>query len=63
MALILRAFLIVAGSIAALFVSREALNFGVIQTLVAVILIALLTLFAAFWTSRPRAGHGESGLK
>ena len=63
MALILRAFLIAAGAIAALFVSRDALNFSVIQTLVAIILIALLTLFAAFWTLRTPGGRGENGVK
>jgi hypothetical protein len=63
MTLILRAFLIAAGAIAALFVSRDALNFGVLQTFVAITLIALLSLFAAFWTLRSRAGRGDSGLK
>jgi hypothetical protein len=53
MTLILRVLLIIAAPIAALFVSRDALNFGVIETLVAIILIALFSLLAAFWTLRP----------
>ena len=45
---VLRAFLIIAAPITALFVSRDALNFGVIETLVAVILIAA---FCRRWRS------------
>ena len=39
LAWIIRAVLFVAGPIAALFVSRDALNFGVVETLVAVVLM------------------------
>ncbi len=50
---ILRAFLIIAAPITALFVSRDALNFGIIETLIAVVLIALFCLALAFWRWRP----------
>jgi len=52
MNLITRSLLVIAALITALFVPRDALNFGVIETLVAIILIALLSLVAAFWTVR-----------
>jgi len=49
---IVRLLLFLAAPIAALFVSRDALNFGVIETLIAIVLIALLVLAAALWTLR-----------
>jgi hypothetical protein len=52
MAWILRIVLIIAAPLAALFVSRDALNFGIVETLVAVILIAGAALLAALWTLR-----------
>lgn len=52
MAWIVRLLLFMAAPIAALFVSRDALNFGVIETLVAIMLIALFVLAAAIWVSR-----------
>jgi hypothetical protein len=57
MAWILRVVLIIAAPLTALFVSRDALNFGVVETLVAVMLIAGLSVLAALWTLRR---HGES---
>lgn len=61
MMMIFRIFLVAAGSITALWISRDALNFGVIETLVAVILIALLCLLLAFWRLRPP--HSQHGLE
>jgi len=52
MAWILRVILVAAAPIAALFVSRDALNFGFVEMLVAVILIAGLAMLAALWTLR-----------
>ena len=52
MTAILRVLLLIAAPIPALFVSRDALNFGVIQTLIAVILIAAFCLAVAFWKLR-----------
>jgi Tfp pilus assembly protein PilV len=49
---IVRLLLLLAAPIAALFVSRDALNFGVIETLIAIVLIALVVLAAALWTLR-----------
>ena len=49
MTMIVRALLIIAASITALFVSRDALNFGIIETFVAVILIAAFFLLVALW--------------
>ena len=49
---IIRALLFLVAPIAALFVSRDALNFGVIETLIAIVLIALFVLAAALWTLR-----------
>ena len=52
MTLIFRALLVVAAAIAALFVSRDAANFSVIETLIAISLIALTVLVAALWGLR-----------
>jgi hypothetical protein len=49
---IVRVLLFLAAPVATLFASRDALNFGVIETLVAIMLISLLVLAAAVWTSR-----------
>lgn len=50
---ILQVLLFVAAPITALFVARDALNFGVMETLVAIILVTLAVLLAAFWRLRP----------
>jgi hypothetical protein len=57
--IVLRIFLLVAGFITALCVPRDALNFGVIETLVAIILIAALCLAVAFWSLRPPGSQGD----
>jgi hypothetical protein len=54
---ILRIILVVAAPIAALLVSRDALNFGIVETLVASLLIAGFAVLAAVWTLR-RPGEG-----
>lgn len=61
MSMIVRALLIVAASITALFVSRDALNFGIIETFVAVILVAAFFLLVAFWKLRPPGGRRGVG--
>lgn len=53
MTLILRVLLAIAAAVTALFISRDAANFGVIETLIAISLIALIVLIAALWTLRP----------
>ena len=55
LAWIIRCLLVLAAPIAALFVSRDALNFGIIEMLVAVMLIVLAVLAAAAWTLRKPA--------
>lgn len=52
MDLIVRLFLVLAAPITALFVSRDELNFGVIQVMVAVTLFVLLVAALAFWPRR-----------
>jgi competence protein ComGC len=61
LAWIVRFLLFLAAPIAALFVSRDALNFGVIEMLVAVILIVVLVLAAAAWTSRKPEAVDRTG--
>lgn len=46
---IVRFFLLLAAPITALFVSREEMNFGVIQVLVAMVLFIALVAALAFW--------------
>jgi hypothetical protein len=53
---IVRILFMLAAPIAALLVSRDALNFGLVQTFVAMILIVAFVGLAAAWTLRaPRA--------
>jgi hypothetical protein len=52
LAWIIRGILFLAAPIAALFVSRDALNFGIVEMLVAVLLIVGFVLAAAAWTMR-----------
>lgn len=56
MDLIVRLFLVLAAPITALFVSRDALNFSVIQVMVAVALFVVLVAALAFW---PRPGSSK----
>ncbi len=51
---IVRLFLLLAAPITALFVSRDALNFDVVQVIVAVILFTAAVAVAAFWPGRKR---------
>jgi hypothetical protein len=54
---IFRVILVLAAPIAALFVSRDALNFGIVETLFAATLIAGFAVLAAVWSlRRPDAG-------
>ena len=53
---IVRILLMMAAPIAALLVSRDALNFGLIQTMVAILLIVAFVALGAVWAARgPRA--------
>ena len=55
LAWIIRCLLYLAAPIAALFVSRDALNFGVIEMLLTTILIVGFALAAAAWTLRRKS--------
>ncbi|MCC8978339.1 MULTISPECIES: hypothetical protein [Bradyrhizobium] len=50
MSLILRVFFILAGSITALFVARDSLNFDVMQMFVAILLVIALLLAGSIWS-------------
>jgi hypothetical protein len=49
---IVRILFILAAPITALLVSRDALNFGLVQTMVAIVLIVAFVAVAAAWTTR-----------
>jgi len=50
MSVILRILFVLAGALTALFVGRDALNFDVIQTFVAILLVTLLLAVGSFWS-------------
>ena len=53
---IVRLFFALAAPITALFIARDALNFDLIQTMVAIILVVVLIAVVAFWPKWPRSG-------
>lgn len=55
MSLIVRIVLIVAGSIAALFVARDALQFPIVTAVVAILLVALVVIAIGLIKRRPRS--------
>lgn len=48
---IVRLLLVVSGSLASWFVARDALNFAVVQMVIAVLLFTLVIFIAAFWST------------
>ena len=46
---IVRIFLVLAGFITSFFISRDALNFSLLETIVAVFLFTLFVMVLAFW--------------
>ncbi|WP_198024686.1 hypothetical protein [Bradyrhizobium sp. Cp5.3] len=52
MSVILRILFLLAGAITALFVARDALNFGIIQTFVAVLLVTAVLGAGSLWSLR-----------
>lgn len=52
MSLIFRIVFIVAGALTALFVARDALNFTIIQTFVAVLLVTAVVGAGSLWSMR-----------
>jgi len=57
MAWIIRLFLIIAAPIAALLVARDSLNFDIVQTFVAILLMTALLGFGAIWTTHRQRSH------
>jgi len=55
MSLILRILFVLAGAITALFVARDALNFTIIQTFVAILLLTGVLLAGGLWSMRRKA--------
>ncbi|MDA9419881.1 hypothetical protein CO683_01025 [Bradyrhizobium ottawaense] len=52
MSLIFRIVFIIAGALTALFVARDALNFTIIQTFVAVLLVTAVVGAGSLWSMR-----------
>ena len=52
MSIIFRILFVIAGAITALFVARDALNFTIIQTFVAVLLVTAIVGVGSFWSQR-----------
>jgi hypothetical protein len=50
---IVRIFFILAAPIATLFVAHDALNFGLVQTFIAMILMVAFVTVVALWSGRP----------
>jgi hypothetical protein len=62
LAWIFRGVLFVAALVTGLFVSRDALNFGIIEMLVAIMLMVCAVMAAAAWTlwrTKPAAGQSR----
>ena len=55
LAWIIRCLLFLAAPVAALFVSRDVFNFGVVQTLLAIIMIVAFAIAAAAWSLRRKS--------
>jgi hypothetical protein len=49
---LIRLFLIAAGSIAGLVVAKDAPNFGLVQSMIAIMLVVLIVGVLAFWPAR-----------
>lgn len=52
MSIIFRILFVLAGAITALFVARDALNFTIIQTFVAVLLVTAIVGAGSLWSLR-----------
>ena len=55
MSAVFRILFIVAGAITALFVARDALNFTIIQTFVAVLLVTAIVGAGSLWSLRRKS--------
>ena len=54
MSLILRLLMFLAAPIAALFVARDSLNFGIVQTMIMMLLIIAILCAVAIWPRRKK---------
>lgn len=52
MSVIFRILFVIAGAVTALFVARDALNFTIIQTLVAIMLVTAIVGVGSLWSLR-----------
>ncbi len=52
MSIIFRLLFIIAGAVTALFVARDALNFTIIQTFVAILLVTAIVGVGSLWSLR-----------
>lgn len=52
MSLIFRLLFVLAGAVTALFVARDALNFTIIQTFVAILIVTGVLLGGSLWSLR-----------
>ena len=52
MALFVRILISIAAPVTALFVAKDSLNFGIVQMIFAVLLIAVAVLLGALWQNR-----------
>ncbi len=52
MSIIFRILFIIAGAVTALFVARDALNFTIIQTFVAILLVTAILGAGSLWSLR-----------
>lgn len=55
MSVIFRILFVLAGAITALFVARDALNFTIIQTFVAVLLVTAIVGAGSLWSQRRKS--------
>ncbi|WP_058535206.1 hypothetical protein [Legionella saoudiensis] len=48
---IIKLLLVISGSVASWFVARDALNFAIVQMVIAVLLFTVVIFIAAFWST------------
>jgi hypothetical protein len=54
---IVRGLLIVSGTVTGWFVSKDATNFGFIQGMVSLVVVAVIVFVLAFWPARAGRHH------
>lgn len=48
---IIKLLLVISGSVASWFVARDALNFAIVEMVIAVLLFTIIVFIAAFWST------------